>query len=215
MWVGARPRPRHFHGVTFAQALLVASARLTGLASFRMSGGGTPLPTEGRLSGRIGHDQCSSRRAASRSALLLRPLCQAPRLEPLSPHRRRSRPLAPIEDRQGEAQARHRAHPRGARSPGRLPDRHRPGLRYRCGRDGAVVDAGRTAGHHARLGIVRRRLGERCQQGAQAQERDRAQGRFPISPRSIRRPTWCSPGTAPPRECGCRTPIGSPPIAPA
>ena len=47
-----------------------------------MSGRGTPLPTEGRLSGRIDHGQCDARRAAGRSALLLRPLRQAPRLEP-------------------------------------------------------------------------------------------------------------------------------------
>ena len=32
-------------------------------------------------------------------------------------------------------------------------------------------------------------------------------------PRSIPRPTWCSPGTAPPRACACRTPTGSRPTA--
>ena len=61
-----------------------------------------------------------------------------------SPHRRPARTLAPLEDRQGQAQARHRPHPRGARGPGRLPDRHRAGLRYRRGRDGAVVAARRA-----------------------------------------------------------------------
>ena len=35
----------------------------------------------------------------------------------------------------------------------------------------------------------------------------------PISPRSIRIPTWCSPGTAPPPACACPTPTGSRPIA--
>ena len=35
----------------------------------------------------------------------------------------------------------------------------------------------------------------------------------PISPRSIGRATWCSPGTAPPRARACRTATGSPPTA--
>ena len=150
-----------------------------------MSGGGTPLPTEGRLSGRIDHGQCDARRAAGRAALLLRPLRQAPRLEPASPHRRSSRTLAPVEDRQGEAQARHRSHPRGARSSRRLPHRHRAGLRHRRGRDGAVVAARRAARHHAGLGILRRRLGHRRRQAAQAQGRDRAQGRLRRTARSL------------------------------
>ena len=46
-----------------------------------------------------------------------------------------------VEARQGEAQARHRSHPRSARSPGRLPHRHRAGVRHRRGRNGAVVAA--------------------------------------------------------------------------
>ncbi len=99
------------------------------------------------------------------------PCAKRPGWSLASPHRRASRTLAPIEDRQGEAQARHRSHPRGARSPGRLPHRHRAGLRYRRGRDGAVVAARRAAGHHAGLGIVRRRLGDRRRQAAQAQGR--------------------------------------------
>ena len=146
-------------------------------------------------------------RAAVRAAFLVRPLRQAPRLEPASPHRRGSRPLAPLEDRQGQAQARHRSDPRDARGPGRLSHRHRPGLRYRRGRDGAVVAARRAAGHRAGLGILRRRLGHRRHQAAQAQGRDRAQGAVtascPISPRSIGRPTWSSPGTAPRPACAC------------
>ncbi len=99
------------------------------------------------------------------------------------------RTLAPVEDRQGEAQARHRSHPRDSRSPGRLPDRHRAGLRHRRGRDGAVVAARRAARHHAGLGIVRRRLGDRRRQAAQAQGRDHrsrpATANCPTSPRSI------------------------------
>ena len=103
------------------------------------------------------------------AAFFVRPLRQAPRLEPASPHRRRAGTLAPIEDRQGEAQARHRSHPRRPASSGRLPHRHRAGVRYRRGRDGAVVAARRPAGDHAGLGIVRRRLGDRRRQAAQAE----------------------------------------------
>ncbi len=155
-------------------------------------------------------------RAAGRSALLLRPLRQAPRLEPLSPHRRRSRTLAPIEDRQGEAQARDRSHPRGARSPRRLPHRHRAGLRHRRGRDGAVVAARRATGHHARLGIVRRRLGERRRQGAQAQGRDGAQGRLRRASRSRQGRSGVRRGLHLERHhlgrAGAERAIGSPPI---
>ena len=53
------------------------------------------------------------------------------------------RPLAPRQDRQGEAQARHRSDPRNPGSARRLPHRHRAGVRYRRGRDGAVVAARR------------------------------------------------------------------------
>ena len=85
-----------------------------------------------------------------------------------------SRALAPVQDRQGEAQTRHRSHARGAGNPRRLPHRHRAGLRYRRGGNGAVVDAGRAARHHAGLGILRRRLAHRRRKAAQAQKRHRA-----------------------------------------
>ena len=147
-------------------------------------------------------------RAAGRSALLVRPLRQAPRLEPASPHRRGSRPLAPLEDRQGQAQARHRSDPRDSAGPRRLPHRHRAGVRYRRGRDGAVVAAGPASRHRAGLGILRRRLGHRHHQAAQAQGRDAcsrpATASCPTCPRSIARPTSSSPGTAPPPACGSR-----------
>src|SRR5213076_1998710 len=68
--------------------------RLTARPAFLISAGGTPLPTEGRLSGRIGHDD-EALCAAIRAAFLLQPLCQAPRLEPASPHRRSPRTLPP------------------------------------------------------------------------------------------------------------------------
>ena len=83
-------------------------ALLTAWPRFRMSGGRRPLPTEWRLSERIDHDD--ARHAAVRAALLLRSLRQAPRLEPASPHRRRPGTFAPVEDRQGEAQALDRPH---------------------------------------------------------------------------------------------------------
>ena len=77
-----------------------------------------------------------------------------------------------------------------ARGPGRLPHRHRAGLRHRRGRDGAVVAARRAAGDHAGLGIVRRGLGHRRRQAAQAQGRRRCSRRptasCPTSRRSIR-----------------------------
>ena len=115
-------------------------------------------------------------------ALLVRPLRQAPRLEPASPHRRRSRTLAPRQDRQGEAQARHRPHPRGAGSAGRLSHRHRAGVRHRRGRDGAVVAARRARPvDHAGLGELRRRLGHRRRQAAQAQGRDARSRRLTAS----------------------------------
>ena len=137
--------------------------------AFPYTRGGTPLPTEGHLSGRIDHGQFDARRAAGCAALLLRPLRQAPRLEPASPHRRSLGTLAPVQDRQGEAQACHRSDPRGAGGPRRLPHRHRAGVRHRRGRDGAVVAARRTPGDHDGLGIVRRRLGHRRPETAQAQ----------------------------------------------
>jgi hypothetical protein len=151
---------------------------LTERGRFLISSGGTPLPTEGQLSGRIDYGQYNARHAAGRAAFFVRPLRQAPRLEPPSPHRRRSRTLAPVKDRQGEAQARHRSDPRGARSPCRLSHRHRAGIRHRGGGDGALVAARRAARHHDGVGIVRRRLGHRRRQTAQAQGRDRAEGRL-------------------------------------
>ncbi len=116
-----------------------------------------------------------ARSAAGRAAFFLRPLCQAPRLESPKSQGRSARPLAPRQDRQGQAQAGHRADARSAGSTGRLQDRHRAGVRYRRGRDGAVVAARRASRHHHRLGILRRGLGRRHHQGIEAQ------GRHPAS----------------------------------
>ena len=64
-------------------------------------------------------------------------------------------------------------------------------LRHRRGRDGAVVAARRAPGQHARLGILRRRLGHRRRQAAQAEGRHACSRRLtancPICPRSIQR----------------------------
>ena len=74
------------------------------------------------------------------AAFFVRPLRQAPRLEPSKPHRRLSRPLASLEARQGQAQARHRSYPRSSGSAGRLSRsascrRPTPARsRWRCGR---------------------------------------------------------------------------------
>ena len=54
------------------------------------------------------------------------------------------------------------------RVPRTPPHRHRPGLRHRRGRDGAVVAARRPAGDDARLGELRRGLGDRRRQAAEA-----------------------------------------------
>src|SRR5262249_56023466 len=84
---------------------------------FLISAGGKPLPTEGRLSGRIGHDVSDPLRAAACAAFFVRPLRQAPRLEPAKPRRRTARSLAPLETRQSQAQTRHRFDTPGAANP--------------------------------------------------------------------------------------------------
>jgi len=131
-------------------------------------------PTGGLLSGRVDHD-CEARSAADRAAFFVRPLCQAPRLEPPKSQGRSARTLASRQAWQGQAEAGDRADARGAGSAGRLQDRHRAGVRHRCGRDGAVVAARRAAGHDDRLGILRRGLGRRHHQGTEAE------GRHPAS----------------------------------
>ncbi len=98
---------------------------------------------------------------------------------------RRPGPLAPCEGRQGQAQARDRSDARGARSPRRLPHRHRAGVGYRRGRNGAVVAARRAPRHHHRLGILRRGLGQRRRQGIEAEGRHQAAGRLRRTPRPL------------------------------
>ena len=67
----------------------------------------------------------------------------------------------------------------------RLQDRHRSGFRHRRRRNGDVVDAGRAPGHHARLGILRRRLGHRRRKAAQTQRRHGAESAVWRTPRSL------------------------------
>ena len=110
-------------------------------------------------------------RSAGKPQFLLRSLRQAPRLVAGGAEGRRARPLAPRQDRQGQAQAGHRPHARSAAGAGRLPHRHRAGLRHRRRRDGAVVAARRARRRRAGLGKLRPRLGHRRGQAAQAQGR--------------------------------------------
>ena len=156
-------------------------------------------------------------RAPGKSQFFLWSLRQAPRLVARSAEACRARPLAPRQARQDQARAGDRPHPRNARGAGRLPDRHRAGLRHRRGRDGAVVAARRARRRHARLGELRRRLGHRRRQAAEARRRAHASrpptASCPISRRSISTATWSSPGTARPRACACRTATSSRPTA--
>jgi hypothetical protein len=88
-----------------------------------------------------------------------------------------------------------------------LPHRHRAGLRHRRGRDGAVVAARRARRRHAGLGKLRRGLGHRRRQAAEAEGRAQViapYGELPDLARSISTATWSSPGTARPRACACR-----------
>src|SRR5579862_1557682 len=50
------------------------NSRLTAGDQILNSRSGTPLPNEGRLSGRIDHDDCQALRAAERAALFVRTL---------------------------------------------------------------------------------------------------------------------------------------------
>src|SRR5690242_9672866 len=78
------------------------ASSLTALLGFPISGGGTPLPTEGRLSGRIGHDLTDPRRAAACAAFFVWTLRQTPWMERAKSCRRLARPLASLQARQSE-----------------------------------------------------------------------------------------------------------------
>ena len=77
-----------------------------------------------------------------------------------------------------------------------------------------MVAARRARRRRAGLGELRRGLGDRRGEAAEAAGRARASTRptagCPTSARSTGRATWSSPGTARPRACACRTATGSP-----
>ena len=138
--------------------------------------GGTPLPNERRTSERMAqHDDDDARRSPCERVLFFRPLRQAPRLDPHSSPRCGARALASRQDRQSQAQACDRSHARSPRRSRRLSHRHHAGLRHRRGRNGALVAARRARRRCSRLGELRRRLGHRRRQGAQAQGRAHAE----------------------------------------
>ncbi len=121
------------------------------------------------------------------SRVLLGSLRQAPGLDRRGGRRPRlPRPQPPRRQAEGPAQGRHRPHRPPARRPRRLPRRHRPRLRHRRLRDGDVVAARRPPRRHAGLGELRRGLGHRRDQAAQARRRPRAHGplRRPPRPRA-------------------------------
>src|SRR4029077_1872415 len=125
-----------------------ASLRLTSRRKLHNRMDGTPLPTEGHLSGRVDEDDRAraAGNAAAKSFLLLRSLRQAPRLVSRQSQERIARPLAPLGFGQGQAEACHRPNQRAAQAAGRSSRGHRTGLRYRRGGDGALV-APRPAWH--------------------------------------------------------------------
>jgi len=145
---------------------------------------GHPSPTRGEyLEGY--HDRSRPTGSApGQSALFVRPLCQAPCLQPRQAFRCRARALAPCRRRQGKAARRHRGHARGAWRPRRLSHRHRARLRHRGGGNGDVDDAGRAPGRDAGLGKLRRGLGHGRRQAAQAR-REAARGTLWGAARSL------------------------------
>ena len=130
---------------------------------------------------------------------------------------RLARPLAPLEAGQGEAAGGDRPLARAPRPARRLAPRHRAGVGHRRHRDGDVVAARRARRRRARLGELRRAVGHRRRQAAEARRRARARGRLRPAARprrrSTARATSSSPGTAPPPASSCRTATGSPPTA--
>ena len=89
-------------------------------------------------------------------------------------------------------------------------------VRYRRGRNGALVLARPARRRRVRLGNLRRGLGHRYRRAIEARGCPRAQaayGEMPDLARSISTMTSSSPGTARHRACAFPTPIGSRPTA--
>src|SRR5262245_21276459 len=94
------------------------SLRLTSRPKLHNRMGGTPLPTEGHLSGRVDEDDRAraARNAAAKSFLLLRSLRQTPRLVSRQSQECDARLFAPLGCGQGQAQACHQPNPRAAQA---------------------------------------------------------------------------------------------------
>ena len=95
------------------------------------------------------------------------PCAKPPGWSPQARHRH-ARPFASRRDGQGAAWRGDRAHACAARASRRLPAGHRPRIRYRRDGDGDLVAAGAAAGDDAGVGELRRGLGDRRRQAAQA-----------------------------------------------
>ena len=120
-------------------------------------------------------------------AILLRPDGQAAGLVGGGAGGGLPRPLASLQAGQGEAGRGAGSQPRDPRPAGGLPDRHRPGLRYRRRRDGALVAAGRPRRRCAGLGGLRQGLGQRYRPAAEARGSPQARGALWPPARSRRR----------------------------
>ena len=120
-------------------------------------------------------------RASGQSPFFFRPLRQAPRLvaRRAATTPRSAARTAPRSARPSSQQAIDLTREILQRAR-RLPHRHRAGLRHRRRRDGAVVAARRARRRHARLGKLRRGLGHRRRQAAEARRR-RAPSRPPTA----------------------------------
>ena len=146
--------------------------------------------------------------------------CAKRRLEP-APHRRRIGTLAPGQDRQGEAQARHRSDPRGAGVPAdyRIASFRPP---MPGGRNGAVVAARGAAGHRAGLRDRSAKAGSPTSPAAQAQDVSVVGGSAELPDPSAVNPasdivfTWnapppaCVPGNSLDRRRPARSPSATP-----
>ena len=194
------------------------NSRLTAGAQILNSTGGTPLPNEGRLSGRIDHDECKARRAAGVPHFSSGPCAKRPGWTP----------QALTDAVLGRS---HRSKPGKAKLK-RAIDLTREVLQvpadYRIG----IVPASDTGAVEMALWSL---LGPRpvtmlawesfgegwvSDVVKQLKLKDvtvlgRPTASCPTSPRSIRQATSCSPGTAPLPACACPTPTGSPPTAQA
>jgi hypothetical protein len=84
--------------ILVVQSASATSACLTSRRKLHTRIGGTPLPNEGHLSGRVDADDLSrsAADAAAKSFLLVRPLRQTPRLVSRHSTRRDARPFAPL-----------------------------------------------------------------------------------------------------------------------